>query len=123
MADPFIDALETQSYGKHVREHLAAVVIGLVPELDAAIKYCIERQAAADATMSETLKAHADRSHRAVVNGRAAWIAVYNANKTLTEGVLRHAGKLSLLSQVFDDLAEFHEADGVSDHDEPDRSG
>lgn len=117
MADPFIDALETQSYGKHVRKQMADVVMGLVPELDPAIVYCIERQAAADAAMSETLAAHADRSHPAIVKNRAAWIATYNANKTITEGVLRHAGKLALLPTVFDDLAEFHEATGVTDDD------
>lgn len=123
MADPFIDPEETQSYGAHVREQMAAVVSGLVPELDGAIAYCIERQTTADAAMKAILDAQKDRSHKSVAKARAAWLAVYNANKAVTEGVLRHAGKLSLLSQVFDDLAEFHEAHGVSDDDGPERSG
>jgi hypothetical protein len=123
MADPFIDPEETQSYGAHVRKQMEAVVKGLVPELDGAIAYCIERQAGADAAMRAALDAHADRASKPVTKARAAWIVVYNANKTITEGVLRHAGKLALLSQVFDDLAEFHEAHGVSDDDTPDRSG
>ncbi len=123
MADPFIDPQETQSYGAHVRQQMEALVRGLVPELDGAIAYCIERQTSADAAMRATLDAHADRRSSAVVKARAAWLAVYNANKTITEGVLRHAGKLPMLSQVFDDLAEFHDAPGVSDDDSPDRSG
>lgn len=123
MADPFIDPEETQSYGAHVRKQMEALVTGLVPELDAAVAFCIERQASADAAMRAALDAHADRTSKPIAKARAAWIAVYNANKTVTEGVLRHAGKLAVLSHVFDDLAEFHEADGVSDEDAPDRSG
>lgn len=46
---------------------------------------------------------------------RERWLAVYNANKALVAGVLRHGDKLQLLPLVFDDLAETHRAVGVTD--------
>ena len=46
---------------------------------------------------------------------REAWLAVYTANKALITGVLRHAGQLSLMPLIFDDLAEVHRVSGVSD--------
>lgn len=46
---------------------------------------------------------------------RERWLAVYNANKLLIRGLLAHAGKPDLLSLIFDDLAETHRAQGVSD--------
>ena len=42
----------------------------------------------------------------AVANARSEWLAVYGANKSLVEGVLRHLGKGSLMDVIFDDLAE-----------------
>jgi hypothetical protein len=113
MPDPFIDPKETQSYGPFVRERIANEVKGLVPELDGAVDYCLERQREADEAMKAEIDA--DRSERAIAAARAKWLAVYNANKHVIEGVLRHAGKLALLSHVFDDLAETHHAANVRD--------
>lgn len=50
-----------------------------------------------------------------VAEGRKAWLHVYNANKNLIRGVLGYAGKPELLHLIFDDLAETHRAQGVSD--------
>ncbi|MBK8256994.1 MAG: hypothetical protein IPK82_30505 [Polyangiaceae bacterium] len=46
---------------------------------------------------------------------REKWLAVYNANKLLIRGLLAHAGKSDLLPLIFDDLAEVHRAQGVTD--------
>jgi hypothetical protein len=50
---------------------------------------------------------------------REAWLAVYTANKALITGVLRHAGQLSLMPLIFDDLAEVHRVSGVVDGPAP----
>lgn len=50
---------------------------------------------------------------------RLRWLAVYNANKLLIEGLLLHLGKLELMPLIFDDLAETHRVKGVSDKDAP----
>ncbi|WP_437955077.1 hypothetical protein WME76_26420 [Sorangium sp. So ce119] len=50
-----------------------------------------------------------------VSTAREAWLAVYNANKSLVRGLLAHLGKPELLPLIFDDLAEVHRASGVSD--------
>jgi hypothetical protein len=50
---------------------------------------------------------------------REAWLAVYIANKALITGVLRHAGQLSLMPLIFDDLAEVHRVSGVVDGPAP----
>ncbi|MFO0616850.1 MAG: hypothetical protein U0414_29920 [Polyangiaceae bacterium] len=113
MPDPFIDSNETQSYGPFVRERILRDVKGLVPELDGAVDFCVEKQRLADEAMKAAIEA--DRSEKAIATARAKWLAVYNANKHVIEGVLRHAGKLALLSHVFDDLAETHHAPNVSD--------
>jgi hypothetical protein len=46
---------------------------------------------------------------------RAAWLLVYGALKLVVEAVLRLHGRLELMPEVFDDLAEIHRAPGVSD--------
>ncbi|MGK4003329.1 hypothetical protein WMF31_11940 [Sorangium sp. So ce1036] len=50
-----------------------------------------------------------------VSTAREAWLAVYNANKSLVRGLLAHLGKPELLPHIFDDLAEVHRVSGVSD--------
>jgi hypothetical protein len=218
MADPYIDPLETQTYGAFCRDQMKAEVIGLVSELDGAVQFAIATQKKADETMkaelnrqqdpevfqgdpvadardvivrfasylgslkgrpvalalffrgqppsviarrrptklaghlqhiADTLDKHKAKvkdaeawiqelraAHEAVAQlskretarkaeavhlrpdlaaARQAWLEVYAANKTLIEGVLRHANKLALLPLVFDDLAEVHRAPGVTD--------
>lgn len=46
---------------------------------------------------------------------RESWLAVYTANKALITGLLRHAGQLSMMPLIFDDLAEVHRAADVHD--------
>jgi hypothetical protein len=70
------------------------------------------------ATVEKQHRAHrVERADLApdVAAARAAWLTVYNANKSLIEGLLAHAGKPELLPLVFDDLAEVHRVSGVSD--------
>ncbi|MFO0591916.1 MAG: hypothetical protein U0441_30495 [Polyangiaceae bacterium] len=55
-----------------------------------------------------------------MTKAREDWLATYNANKALVRGFLMHAGKLSLMPLVFDDLAEVHHLAGVSDEPPPD---
>ncbi|MFO0649985.1 MAG: hypothetical protein U0326_27440 [Polyangiales bacterium] len=50
---------------------------------------------------------------------RESWLAVYTANKALITGLLRHAGQLSMMPLIFDDLAEVHRVAGVVDAPEP----
>lgn len=54
-----------------------------------------------------------------VAAAREAWLAVYGANKHLIRGFLGHFGKPELLPLIFDDLAEVHQAKGVSDGPAP----
>ncbi len=55
MADPYIDAHETQLYGKFARDQLAAVCVGLIPDLDQAVHFCSRAQAKVDAEMAAVL--------------------------------------------------------------------
>lgn len=50
---------------------------------------------------------------------REAWLVVYGAAKLIVEGVLRLQGKVALLPEIFDDLAEVHRAPGVTDGGAP----
>ncbi len=43
------------------------------------------------------------------------WLVMYTSAKEIVSGVLRVNGKLALLHEVFDDLAEVHRVEGVSD--------
>ena len=52
-----------------------------------------------------------------IERARDAWLATYVANKRLAEGILRHHDKLSLLSLIFDDLAEVQISSGSSTED------
>lgn len=55
MSDSYIDPRETLIYGALAREQLDAVVLGLVPGLDAAVRFADVTQAKADAAMKEVL--------------------------------------------------------------------
>jgi hypothetical protein len=55
MADPYIDQLETQIYGKYSREQMEKVCLGRIKELDSAVKFAIAAQAQADADMKAVL--------------------------------------------------------------------
>lgn len=46
---------------------------------------------------------------------RATWLTHYTAAKRLVEAVLRYQGRLELMREVFDDLAETHLVKGVTD--------
>jgi hypothetical protein len=46
---------------------------------------------------------------------RTQWLAVYEGNKLLIQGLLTHVGKPELLPVIFDDLADIHRAGGVTD--------
>ncbi|APR75902.1 Hypothetical protein A7982_01249 [Minicystis rosea] len=46
---------------------------------------------------------------------REAWLVTYNSAKDIVSGVLRQRGRLSMLSEIFDDLAEVHRIAGVTD--------
>ncbi|WP_437752557.1 hypothetical protein [Sorangium sp. So ce1389] len=90
-----------------------------------------EKVRGADSWLAELREAHEklviiERQQRAtrverlelgpeVSTAREAWLAVYNANKSLVRGLLAHLGKPELLPLIFDDLAEVHRASGVSD--------
>ncbi|WP_437499971.1 hypothetical protein [Sorangium sp. So ce1099] len=90
-----------------------------------------EKVRGADAWLAELREVHeklgiVERQQRAtrverlelgpeVSTAREAWLAVYNANKSLARGLLAHLGKPELLPLIFDDLAEVHRASGVSD--------
>jgi hypothetical protein len=50
-----------------------------------------------------------------VAAARSEWLKVYGAAKLVVEGVLKLYDKAGLLSEVFDDLAEVHRVNGVSD--------
>ena len=63
MADTYIDPQETQAYGAFAREQIAAVCVGLVKELDGAMKFAIATQADADASMKAVLDAQPKRAN------------------------------------------------------------
>lgn len=46
---------------------------------------------------------------------RGAWLLIYGALKLVVEAALRLHGRLELMPEVFDDLAEIHRVPGVSD--------
>jgi hypothetical protein len=46
---------------------------------------------------------------------RVRWLRRYAATKSIIEGVLKPLGKATMMPQIFDDLAEQHRAEGVSD--------
>ncbi|MFT3773316.1 MAG: hypothetical protein QM820_48675 [Minicystis sp.] len=50
-----------------------------------------------------------------IAAAREAWLVAYTSAKDIVSGVLRQRGKLSMLSEVFDDLAEVHRVAGVTD--------
>lgn len=50
-----------------------------------------------------------------IVAARDAWLVVYASAKDIVTGVLRAKGKLAMLPDVFDDLAEVHRVAGVTD--------
>lgn len=50
-----------------------------------------------------------------IAAAREAWLLTYASAKNVIEGVLRGKGKLRLLHEVFDDLAEVHRVAGVTD--------
>jgi hypothetical protein len=50
----------------------------------------------------------------AVAAQRAKWLIRYRSTKLIAEGVLEPLGKLHLLPEVFDDLAEAQRAPDVS---------
>ncbi len=54
-----------------------------------------------------------------IAAGREAWLVAYGALKLAVESVLKLHGKLRLMPEIFDDLAEVHRASGVSDGDPP----
>lgn len=55
MADPYIDQVETQIYGKYAREQMQKVCMGRIPKLDATVEFAIAQQAQADADMKAVL--------------------------------------------------------------------
>lgn len=55
MADTYIDILETKIYGRFARDQMAAILIGLVPDLDAAVKFAVVQQETADKAMAEVI--------------------------------------------------------------------
>jgi len=63
MADPYIDAFETNVYGKFARDQMATVLMGLVPGLDKTLEFAIAEQTKADQTMADLL----DRQPKAPV--------------------------------------------------------
>ncbi|MDI1483528.1 hypothetical protein [Polyangium sp. y55x31] len=46
---------------------------------------------------------------------RVKWLRRYAATKSIVEGILKPLGKVAMMPQIFDDLAEVHRAEGVSD--------
>jgi hypothetical protein len=50
---------------------------------------------------------------------RSAWLRRYSATKSIIEGILKPLGKLAMMPEIFDDLAETHRAPGVSDEPAP----
>ncbi|APR75876.1 Hypothetical protein A7982_01223 [Minicystis rosea] len=62
-------------------------------------------------------KARSDRRSMTpeIAAAREAWLVTYTSAKDIVSGVLRQRGKLSMLSEVFDDLAEVHRVAGVTD--------
>jgi hypothetical protein len=48
---------------------------------------------------------------------------VYTSAKSIIDGVLRGKGKLALMPEVFDDLAEVHRVAGVTDEGAPPDAG
>jgi hypothetical protein len=55
MADPYIDPGETQLYGAFACEQMEDVCIGKIPALDGTVRFAIQTQRAANATMKEAL--------------------------------------------------------------------
>lgn len=72
---------------------------------------------ALDALNESVRKARTDRRATTpeVAAARDAWLVVYTSAKEIVSGVLRGKGKLAMLPDVFDDLAEVHRVPGVSD--------
>jgi hypothetical protein len=58
-----------------------------------------------------------------VAAARAEWFKTYGAAKLIIEGVLRYHDKTVLMPEVFDDLAEVHQAAGVTDGPAPGEGG
>ncbi|MDI3289347.1 hypothetical protein [Polyangium sp. 15x6] len=46
---------------------------------------------------------------------RVKWLRRYSATKSIVEGILKPLGKVVMMPEIFDDLAEVHRAEGVSD--------
>ncbi|MDC3957711.1 hypothetical protein [Polyangium jinanense] len=46
---------------------------------------------------------------------RLKWLRRYSATKLIVEGILKPLGKTAMMPEIFDDLAEVHRAEGVSD--------
>ena len=69
-------------------------------------------------TLNESVrKARTDRRAMTpeIAATRDAWLVVYGSAKDIVSGVLRGKGRLSMLHEVFDDLAEVHRVAGVTD--------
>jgi hypothetical protein len=50
-----------------------------------------------------------------VAAARAEWLRQYSAAKLIVEGTLKGIGRVGLMSEIFDDLAEVHRVAGVVD--------
>lgn len=74
-------------------------------------------QTALDALNESVRKARTSRRAMTpeIAAARDAWLVTYTSAKDIVTGVLRGKHKLSMLPEVFDDLAEVHRVPGVSD--------
>jgi hypothetical protein len=88
-----------------------------LPEHDAWIAEVGAARDAIDALDKSVRKSRVERRAMTpeVQAARVEWLKVYGAAKLVVEAALRLHDKLTLLPEVFDDLAEVHRAPGVKD--------
>jgi len=88
-----------------------------LPEHEAFIKDLTAARDALSDLNEGVRKARTDRRKTTpeVTAARGAWLRRYTSTKLIVEGILKAVDRTALLPEIFDDLAEFHRAPGVSD--------
>ncbi len=118
MADPYIGQFETQSYGPFAVAQVASLAVGVDANYDALLLYLSGVVTARTRALNDLLTRAADHvvcTYKPAEGEVASWLVAYGALKLAVESLLKLTGKVRLMPEIFDDLAEVHRAPDVHD--------